>query len=183
MRVPPPEDNSTPPPTITAIRQVYASPWWTVEEHDVIGANGTKGMFNVLHCKDGVSILALDDDRILLIREYKHALGSSMLQLPSGSVDDGETPLESAQRELFEEAGLTAGDWTALGVMHPYPTNVADAVHLFVARDVRLAGPSEPGLEVLRVTVPEIHTLIDTNRITHAASLVCLLRHLRPQAC
>jgi len=179
----PPREDPAVHPTIVAVRQVYASPWWTVEEHDVVGADGATGMFNVLRCTDGVSVLALDGDDVVLIREYKHALRRDMLQLPSGSVDAGETPLQSAQRELLEETGLTAGVWTALGVVHPYPTNVADAVHLFVARDVHPGRPPEVGLEVLRATIPEIHALIDSEQITHAASVVCLLRHLTTRAC
>jgi 8-oxo-dGTP pyrophosphatase MutT (NUDIX family) len=78
-------------------------------------------------------------------------------------------------RELLEEAGLTADMWTPLGLVHPYPTNVASAVHLFHAHDAGPVQAPEPGIELARVSRPAVWNLIAESEITHAASLVCLL--------
>jgi 8-oxo-dGTP pyrophosphatase MutT (NUDIX family) len=71
------------------VSTVYTSPWWTVEEHAVTGLDGQPGMFNVLHCGDGVTVLATTGDDFWLIREYKYAIGRDSWQLPSGSIDNG----------------------------------------------------------------------------------------------
>lgn len=162
----------------TAVSTVYTSPWWTVEEHAVIDLDGQPGMYNVLRCGNGVSVLATTGDDCWLIREYKYAIGRHTWQLPSGSIDHGEQPLQAGTRELLEETGLVADTWTPLGLIHPYPTNVASAVHLFHARDARAVQAPERGIELARTPAHVVWQLITGNEITHAASLVCLLTYL-----
>lgn len=165
------------PVVTTAVTTVHTSAWWTVEEHAVID-HGTPGMYNVLRCGDGVSVLATTGEDCWLIREYKYAIGRHTWQLPSGSIDNGEQPRQAGARELLEETGLIAHTWTPLGLIHPYPTNIASAVHLFHARDARPMQAPEPGIELARTPTPLVRQLIADNEITHAASLVCLLTHL-----
>lgn len=167
-----------PPIVTTAVTTAYASPWMRVEEHTVIDVDGKPGMYNVLHCGDGVSVLAVNGDALYLIREYKYAIGRHILQLPSGGVDKGEEPLQAAMRELLEETGLIADTWTPLGLVHPYPTNIASAVHLFLALDARPVQAPEPGIELLPTSHSAVRRLIAENEVTHAASLVCLLIYL-----
>lgn len=171
-----------PPIVATAVTTVYSSPWWTVAEHAVIDVDGQPGMYNVLNCGDGVTVLATTGSDCWLIREYKYAIGRHTWQLPSGSIDRGEEPMQASARELLEEAGLIADTWTRLGLIHPYPTNVASAVHLFHAHEARPAQAPEPGIELARTPVPLVRRLIADNEITHAASLVCLLTHLAGDA-
>jgi ADP-ribose pyrophosphatase len=135
-------------------------------------------MYNVLHCGDGVSVLATTGYDCWLIREYKYAIGRRAWQLPSGSINEGEQPLRAGARELLEETGLIADTWTPLGLIHPYLTNVASAVHLFHAFDARPVQAPEPGIELALTPTPMVRRLITDYEITHAASLVCLLTYL-----
>jgi ADP-ribose pyrophosphatase len=160
------------------VTTAYTSPWWTVEEHAVIDVDGSPGMYNVLHCGDGVSVLAITGEDFWLIREYKYAIGRHILQLPSGGIDKDEEPLQAGMRELLEETGLAADTWTPLGLIYLNPTNIASAVHLFLAHDARPVQAPEPGIELRRTPRSAVRRLIAANEITHAASLVCLLTHL-----
>lgn len=169
-----------PPIVTTGVTTTYSSPWWTVEEHTVI-ENGRPGLYNVLRCGDGVCVLPVTGSDVWLIREYKYAIGQHILQLPSGSIDEDEKPLAAAARELLEETGLRAEAWRPLGIIYPYPTNVASAVHLFIAQDARPVQDPEPGVELVRVSRTRVANLIANHDITHAGSLVCLLTYLARQ--
>ncbi|HEX4830794.1 MAG TPA: NUDIX hydrolase [Trebonia sp.] len=162
----------------TAVSTVYTSRWWTVEEHDVATADGQPGLYNVLRCGDGVTVLATAADDYWLIREYKYAIGRESWQLASGGIDDGEPPRQAAARELLEETGLIADAWEPLGLVHPYPTNIASTVHLFHARDARPVQEPEPGIKLTLAPGSLVRRLIAQGEITHAASLVALLLHL-----
>jgi 8-oxo-dGTP pyrophosphatase MutT (NUDIX family) len=167
-----------PPITTTRVTPVYSSPWMRVEEHAVIHPDGRPGIYSIARYGDGITVLPVAEDTCYLIREYKYALDRRLLQLPSGGIDDDEQPLHAARRELLEETGLTAKTWTSLGLVHPYPTNMPSAVHLFIARGVRVAQSPEPGIELLALSHAEVRALIADNQVTHAASLVCLLTYL-----
>jgi ADP-ribose pyrophosphatase len=85
-----------------------------------------------------VSTLAFpSDDKVVLIREYRHPLGRIIHDLPGGSTRPGESPKEAAQRELEEEAGYRAGILDKLGYFVAYPNAIDVGMHLFLARDLR----------------------------------------------
>ena len=87
---------------------------------------------------DVVATLAITDERTaVLVREYRHPIGKIIVNLPSGSIPDGETPSQAARRELAEEGGYLAHTLTPLGSMVPFPGAVVGTIHLFLARDLR----------------------------------------------
>lgn len=90
----------------------------------------------VLEHPGAVVVLAVDDaERVLCVRQYRHALGGRMVELPAGLCDTvGEDPLEVGRRELAEEAQLAARDWTHLLSVHPSPGVSDELVHLYLAR-------------------------------------------------
>jgi ADP-ribose pyrophosphatase len=72
----------------------------------------------------------------ILNRQYKHAAHAILLEFPGGVIDDGETALAGAQRELLEETGYGGGVWQCLGVFHANPTKSNARTHIFLAKDV-----------------------------------------------
>lgn len=85
-----------------------------------------------------VVVLALDeDDRALVLQQYRHPIGTHEWELPAGLLDvPGESPVDCAARELFEEADLTAARWDHILSHHPSPGSLAEVIHLYLARDL-----------------------------------------------
>lgn len=105
----------------------------------------------VLHPGAAAMLAVLPDRRVLLVRQYRHASGEVLLELPAGTLDvlaDGATedPLVAAKRELFEETGHRAGSWRKLAEFFTAPGFANELMHLYLATDV-VADPTHEGPE------------------------------------
>ncbi|WP_406307802.1 NUDIX domain-containing protein [Streptomyces griseoaurantiacus] len=112
-----------------------------------------------------VAVLALDEeDRVLVLRQYRHPVRQKLWEIPAGLLDvPGENPLHAAQRELFEEAHVKAGDWRVLADVYTTPGGCDEAVRIFLARDLAEAEGErfeveheEADMELARVPVAEL---------------------------
>lgn len=180
---PPAASDRNGPFTITDSREVYRNPWIAVREDLVTHDNGADGLFGIISVRDGASVVAVDaQERVFLIREFKYAARDHTLEVISGGLDDDESPLTAAQRELEEEAGLIAGDWRALGATRPLTSVLRCTMHLYLARDLRPGSihrdPFEE-LEVIRMPLDEAVAAVDDGRIVHEASALALLQAWR----
>ena len=128
----------------------------------------------------GAAVVALDDqDRVCLLRQFRHAADGWLWELPAGKLDAGETPLGSATRELAEEAGLLAEHWTDLGRMHSSPGVFTEIVTLWLARGlVRKPLAHEPDelIEVHWLSLAQALDWCDDGTITDAKTLIGLYR-------
>jgi ADP-ribose pyrophosphatase len=133
---------------------------------------------------DAVAIVALDaEDRVVLVRQRRVATGGELLELPAGLVEEGESPLQTAQRELREETGLHGGRWHELASFWSSPGFVNERVWVFAADGLE-EGEPEPDereeLEVVRWTRAEVETRL--HELEDATTLVGLLLSLREGA-
>jgi 8-oxo-dGTP pyrophosphatase MutT (NUDIX family) len=138
----------------------------------------------VLEHPGAVVILAVDDDeRVLCLRQYRHAAGMRMLELPAGLLDvSGEDPEHAAERELLEEAGLRAGSWTSLGSAFSSPGISSEQMHFFLARDLSdgdrgdfVAAHEEADMETLWVRYDELVAACLDGRVRDAPVLIAVL--------
>lgn len=106
--------------------------------HDkVLLENGHETYREIMHHNGASVIIAFDeDDRLLMVRQFRYAIGEEVLELPAGKIDPGETPEQCAMRELIEETGYRAGKMTELGVIHPSVAYTNEAVYLFYAENL-----------------------------------------------
>ena len=128
-----------------------------------------------------VAIVAVDDEGcVTLVRQLREATREHLLELPAGTAEEGEEPLETARRELQEECGLSAGEWRELAVFWTTPGFCRERMHLFAAEGVeqREASPAaDEELELVRWPVAEIGERL--HEIEDAKTLAGLLLYLR----
>ena len=117
-----------------------------------MGLEATFGM--IRHPGASLAVPITDDGQVVLLRQYRFAVQARLLEFPAGTLEEGEDPLESMQRELGEEAGYSAARWDALGPMLPCPGYSDEVIHCFLARELTAlenppAGDDDEDLEVV----------------------------------
>jgi ADP-ribose pyrophosphatase len=129
----------------------------------------------VVEHRESMTVIALDEqDRLILVRQYRHAAGRDLLETPAGSVDPGETAEDSVNRELSEETGLCAREVTLLGRFFLAPGWATEYMHVYLARDLyeAQAEPDEDErIEVVRLSIPEWEAHIRAGEIADSKSI------------
>ena len=119
----------------------------------------------------------LNEDRIILIRQYRPVVGSYIWELPAGTLNKGEKPLACAKRELIEEIGYTAGSWENLGYIYPAPGYTTEKIHLYAAKRLHKVRSRREEDEIIKPKVftrLEISHLLETGKIVDAKTICAL---------
>jgi 8-oxo-dGTP pyrophosphatase MutT (NUDIX family) len=142
-------------------REVYRNPWLSVTEFAVLRPDGQQGIYGVVDPGPNVTILALDaEERVYLTGEWLYPIGRYDWHLPTGRVEDDEDPRVAAKRELAEEAGLEAEDWTLLGD-HPLSGGILRQIsHTYLARGLRTVAASPEGTEQIALRMVPLHEAV-----------------------
>ena len=147
-------------------------PGGRINTRDVIRHNGSVVMLAVDESKNP------KDPDILLVRQYRHAAGQFLYELPAGRIDAGEAPLAGAKRELIEETGYRAKRWTLLTKYFASPGFLCEWMQIYLARDIRegVATPEQDeNIEIFRVPLPEALGMIAARKIHDGKTLIGLL--------
>jgi 8-oxo-dGTP pyrophosphatase MutT (NUDIX family) len=134
---------------------------------------GKSKRFSLIECVDWVNVIALTpDDRVVLVRQYRAGTDAICLEIPGGMVDEGETPLEAAVRELEEETGYTAREWRLLGSVSPNPAIQSNRLHSFLALGAEATASQRLDTsEVIAIDVvplADVHAMLRDGGIDHA---------------
>lgn len=148
--------------------------------HDeVTRPDGQPGVYGVVHFANlAVGIVAVDDaDRVVLVGQFRYTLDAYSWEIPEGGVPPDEDPLEGARRELREETGLEAAEWSALGRIHLSNSISDEAGILYLATglmDGRATPDGTEELEVRRVPFEEALAMTGDGRITDIMSMAAI---------
>lgn len=142
--------------------------------------NGNTCVLEIAHHPGGTAVVALDaDHRLCLLRQFRHAAGGWIWELPAGKLEVGEAPQVTAQRELIEEAGVAARQWEPLGKILSSPGVFTEVIHLFLARDLVSVPAQNEAHEVIEVHwVPwsEALAMAERGEIEDGKTLAGILR-------
>jgi ADP-ribose pyrophosphatase len=157
----------------------------------VEAADGHRSTRDIAGHPGAVCVVAIDrEDRVLLVRQWRHATGGPLLEIPAGTLDrhdDGsiEEHAGAAARELEEETGTRASSWQYLGSFYTAPGFTSELIHLYLATDLATAGEGRLGpdegerLELYPIPFPDALAMAERGEIRDAKSLVGLLRVAR----
>lgn len=121
-------------------------------EDDVTTPSGSEGKYMVLESLGFVTIIALTrDKKILMERQWRYPVGKEFLELPAGTIDEEENPLESAKRELLEETGSTSDNWVKLSSYWLGNGAMKIRGHVFLAQDIFVGQDSQEAVEKISV--------------------------------
>ncbi len=169
---------------VTGTKQRYNNPWIRVDEHAVIHPDGKAGIFGIVSILPGVSVLAMDEEQnVYLCREFRFAKGYESIEAVCGGMNDDETYLQAAQRELREELGIEAAHWTDLGEVNSFTTLVNSPQRIFLAQQLSFHEAQPEGSEqITMVKLPfrEVLRAVVEGTITHDLTCILVLKtHLK----
>ena len=173
------------PWTVERSRYLMHDRWLTVRVDDCHTESGeTVAPYYVLEYPDWAHVVAFDEqERLLIIRQYRHGAGRVCAELPGGIVDAGEPPLAAAQRELREETGYGGGTWETLAAFSPNPATHTNTQHSLLARGItRLSEPRLDAAEEIEVEFVSVSSVLEMIRRgefaqgLHIASVLLALR-------
>ncbi len=129
-----------------------------------------------------IAVVPVDaDDNVLLVWQYRHAIDRELLEIPAGGIDPGEDPEQATQREMQEETGYVPGKLVRLGGFYAVPGWGTEYLHVFVATDLtpsRLFAEDTEGIQVVRVPVKDVPSLLASSKIEDAKSYAGLYMYL-----
>jgi 8-oxo-dGDP phosphatase len=173
---------------VVGSREIYRGRVLSLRVDTVRMPDGDDATREVVENLGAVAVLALDDDgQVVLIRQYRHPVGRHLWELPAGLLDvAGEPAVETARRELYEEAHLRAGRWDLLVDLNPSPGFTDEAVRVFLARELSdvdgeryAAVHEEAGLLIERVDLDEAARRVLAGEITNSIAVAGVLAAAR----
>lgn len=158
----------------------YDNQFIHVQEDQVVQPDGQPGMYATVEIKPGVAILPLDNNGIVyLVQQFRYAVGKESIEVVCGAIDEDESPIEAALRELLEELGIQAEEWIELGVIDIDTSIVRCPAHLFLAKQLTFTKTKREGTETIKpVKVPlnVAGQMVMDSSITHSLSCVLILK-------
>jgi ADP-ribose pyrophosphatase len=145
-----------------------------VTEHYTLENGVTSDMDFIQHPGAAAMVPMINNEEVVLIKQYRHAIREFIWEIPAGTLDLNESPLSCARRELIEEIGYSATDWHQLGTITPLPGCSNERIHIFLALDLK---PAEQNLDddeminVHKMNFSEALQMIESGKISDGKTI------------
>jgi ADP-ribose pyrophosphatase len=161
--------------------EIYDNPWINLTEHQVVNPGGGKGIYGKVHFKNlAIGVVVLDEtDHTWLVGQYRFVLDEYSWEIPAGGCPLNSDPRETAKRELLEETGISANDWTEIQRMHLSNSVSDELAIIYLARDLSygIAEPEETEkLQVRKIPFEDAYNMVSNGQITDSLSVTAILR-------
>jgi len=173
---------------VLSSKVVFKGRVFSVYRDEVVEPGGHENVREVIRHNGSVVVLAVDESKnpedpdVILERQYRHAAGQYLLELPAGRVEPGEATLAAAKREMIEETGYRAKKWTLLTKYFASPGFLGEWMQIYLARDIA-TGEAQPEadeqIEVVRMPLSEALELAAANKIHDGKTLIGLMLYDR----
>jgi ADP-ribose pyrophosphatase len=164
---------------IKSTRKIFENPFFAVFEDDVIKPTGDDGKYATVRFKTGVAVLPIDDvDNVYLTNQFRYAIGRNDLEVVAGSID-GEGALDAAKRELKEELGIEAEEWTDLGSIYSITSITQSTSRQFIARKLTFGEQETEGtedIEPVKLKLSEACEMVHRGEITDGDTCILILK-------
>lgn len=158
---------------------VYKGRVFKMVRENITLSKGSTFNIDIIHHPGAAAIVPLSDsNKVVLIYQYRHAVGGCLWEIPAGTLDGNEDPIECAKRELIEETGYSANQWDKLGEIVPVPGYSSERIHLFLARKLIPATQNlgkDEMLDVHEIDFDEVIRRIRSGEIQDGKSIAGLM--------
>jgi 8-oxo-dGTP pyrophosphatase MutT (NUDIX family) len=160
-------------------KEVYENSWIRLTEFQVVNPSGGKGIYAKVHYKNmAVGVIPIDENwNIWLVGQYRFVISQYSWEIPEGGGRMDEEPLESAKRELMEETGLVAKEWTELMTLHLSNSVSDERAVIYLARNLIQQSPAPEETEQLvikKLHFDEVVRLVESGEITDSMSVAAI---------
>ncbi len=163
------------------VKEVYSNPWIQIQHHDVINPSGNNGIYGIVHFHNiAVGILPLDEDyNTWIVGQFRYALNEYSWEIPEGGSLLKDNPLDSAKRELKEEAGIVASKWTKLMDFYTSNSVTNEYAVCYIAQGLSFeeAEPEETEDLILRkLPFQELYRMVMKGEIKDSLTVATVLK-------
>ncbi len=147
--------------------------------------DGKKASREIVENDDAVAVIPYQNEKIILINQYRSAIQEKLTEIPAGKIDINETPIAAARRELEEETGYKAGNFKKIGDFYTSPGFSTEKIHLFLATDLTYYGQNQDAeefIEVEKLTINQVKDFISKNKFKDLKTFMAsyyLLQYLK----
>jgi ADP-ribose pyrophosphatase len=120
---------------VNTMQEIHRARNFSIVTEDVTLPNGSRSEYAIIRHPGSTGIVPITDDgQVIMTHQYRHAVGDYLLEVPAGTTEVGESPIECARRELEEETGYAARDFTEIGIVYIVPAYSDEKIHIYLAR-------------------------------------------------